>query len=85
MLRITLYVNPNQTDKASKNVYFKHGDKFYRTGVTIGRLSDLNIEAYRQHIRTSINNILRNSISDKYVIENKGLVYTNSAVMLDDL
>lgn len=85
MLRITLYVNPNQMGQASKNVYFKHGKKFFRTGITISKLSDLNIEQYRQHIRTSINNILRNSISDKYVIENKGLVYANVAVMLDDL
>ena len=85
MMRITLYVNPNQMGQQKKNVYFKHGKHFYRTNVLVDRLSDLNTEAVRVKIRSAVDNVLQSGSSEKHRITNKGLTYSNVAVMRPDL
>lgn len=84
-MRITLYVNPKQMGQQVKNVYFKQGNHFYRSNVTIARLSDLNVEEYRKRIRASVVNVLRGGNPEKHRIENKGLVYADVAVVVEDV
>lgn len=82
-MRVTLYYNPMQG--GMKNIYFKHKNKFYRSGVVVNRLSDLNVEQHRENIRRAIDRMIKSGSLAKHAIENQGLVYSKTSLVLEDL
>lgn len=82
-MRVTLYYNPMQG--GMKNIYFKHEGKFYRSGVTVNRLSDLHSEQHRDLLKRTIDRLIKSGSLHKNVIENQGLAYSKTSIILEDL
>lgn len=84
-MRVTIYLNPKQMGQQVKNIYFKKGKHFYRSSALISSLNDLNSEEHRERIRSSVVNVLRSGNPEKHRIENKGLVYADVAIVVEDV
>lgn len=84
-MRVTIYLNPKQMGQQVKNIYFKQGKHFYRSSVLISSLNDLDSEEHRKRIRASVINVFRGGNPEKHRIENKGLVYADVAVVVEDV